>query len=408
MLRSMYAGISGMKNFQTKLDVIANNIANVNTYGYKKSRVTFQDLVSQQIAGASSPRADRGGTNPQQVGLGSMIGSIDTIHTPGSIQPTGRPLDLAISGDGFFIVNEGNAQFYTRAGNFYIDRQGNLVTANGLKVQGYGVNAQGQIDDSGLIDLQIDSGAFMPPTPTTQAAISGNINSGLQQGGTAQLKLTVIDSLGNEQPLTLTLTKSANPNEWSYTFTSSSGGTVGGTSSGTLTFDNQGNLVSPQQVNISLTNLPSGAADMNGMAFDLSQITQISSGNTLELAERNGNLEGYLESFSIGSSGEITGVYSNGEVNLLGQIALATFSNAGGLTKEGSNLFRESNNSGFANIGVAGDGRGTLTGSALEMSNVDLATAFTEMIVAQRGFQANTRIITTSDQILQELVNLKR
>ncbi|MEC0665149.1 flagellar basal body rod protein FlgG [Priestia flexa] len=287
MLRSMYSGISGMKNFQTKLDVIGNNISNVNTYGFKKGRTTFKDLVSQQIAGASAPGADRGGVNPKQVGLGSQIGTIDTIHTSGSIQPTGRPLDLAISGEGFFTVANGadgqtiDRPLYTRAGNFYLDEGGNIVTAEGLYLIG-----------------------------------------------------SVYDVNGNETEF------------------------------------------------IGTINIPDTA-----------------------------------KSFSIGQDGVVNYVDSDGALQIAGRVRLAKFSNNDGLEKVGGNLFAETANSGSAKVdgteffdlsepGV--NGTGTLVSSALEMSNVDLSEEFTEMIVSQRGFQANTRIITTSDEILQELVNLKR
>ncbi|MED4211176.1 flagellar basal body rod protein FlgG [Priestia megaterium] len=263
MLRSMYSGISGMKNFQTKLDVLGNNIANVNTYGYKKGRTTFQDLVSQQVAGATAPAA-AGGVNAKQVGIGSQIGTIDTVQTAGSIQSTGRPLDLAISGDGYFVVNDGTSDYYTRAGNFYLDSAGDLVTGDGLYVQG--------------------------------------------TGG----KITI----------------------------------------------------------------PSDA-----------------------------------KSYSIGANGKVNYVDTTNATKLAGTIKLAKFANNEGLQKAGGNLFADSLNAGMlptGNITPGTSGTGTLVSSALEMSNVDLSEEFTDMIVAQRGFQANTRIITTSDEILQELVNLKR
>lgn len=264
MLRSMYSGIGGMKNFQTKLDVIGNNIANVNTYGFKKGRTIFKDLVSQQISGASAATAARGGTNPKQVGLGSTLGAIDTVQTQGSLQTTGRSLDLAISGDGFFIVRDGNNDYLTRAGNFYLDNQGYLVNQDGLYVIGIG-------------------------------------------GGKIQIPNTA-------------------------------------------------------------------------------------------------------KSISIGADGKVTYVVDgNSTPQTAGQIALAKLQNPEGLEKVGNNLFQVTTNSGgMNNIAPGTNGAGTIVPGALEMSNVDLSEEFTEMIVAQRGFQANTRIITTSDQILEELVNLKR
>jgi flagellar hook protein FlgE len=262
MLRSMYSGISGMKNFQVKLDVIGNNIANVNTYGFKKGRTTFKDLVSQQIAGASGPTTGRGGVNPKQVGLGSQMATIDTVHTQGSLQTTGRPLDLGISGDGFFEVKDGTTKLYTRSGNFYLDQAGDLVTGEGLYVQ-----------DTGGANINI------PPT---------------------------------------------------------------------------------------------------------------------------------AESFSIGSDGKVNYIL-NGTLTSTQSIKLVKFPNTGGLEKVGGNYYSESTNTGAKVEGApTTNGLGAIEAGTLEMSNVDLSEEFTEMIVAQRGFQANTRIITTSDEILQELVNLKR
>lgn len=277
MLRSMYSGISGMKNMQIKLDVIGNNIANVNTFGFKKGRITFKDAMYQTIGSASGGTATRGGINAKQVGLGSEIASIDTIHTESSMQNTSRPLDLAITnGDGYFVVNDGGQDYFTRAGNFYIDETGLLVNSDGFRVQG-----------------------FNPET---------NV---------------------------------------------------------------RGDITIPKQITV------------------------------------DGNSVG-LQSISISQTGEIIAQYENGTVNTISNIALARFSNAEGLDKAGGNLYQSSPNSGDPQFGIGGGSYGTVVSGKLEMSNVDLSEEFTEMIVAQRGFQANSRIITTSDEILQELVNLKR
>lgn len=261
----MYSGISGLRNFQTKLDVIGNNIANVNTYGFKKGRTVFKDLISQTVSGASGPGDIRGGVNAKQVGLGSQLAAIDTIHTAGSAQFTGNTLDLSIAGDGFFAVGEdgGGDKVFTRAGNFYLDNVGDIVTADGRY----------------LLD------------------------------------------------------------------------------------------VNDAKINIDPT----------------------------------------AQSMSIGQDGTVSFVDEAGTLQTLEQIQLAKFANPGGLTKVGGNYFGESTNSGepTANAPLTG-GTGAIESGTLEMSNVDLAEEFTDMIVAQRGFQANTRIITTSDEILQELVNLKR
>ncbi len=428
MLRSMYSGIGGMRNFQTKLDVIGNNISNVNTFGFKKGRTTFKDLVSQQLTGASNPTANRGGTNPRQIGLGGTIASIDTIHTQGSLQTTGRALDLGISGDGFFIVNNGNLSYYTRAGNFYLDRQGTLVTAEGLKVQGFQPNAAGTgVDRNNFGDLRIQAGEVFAPQATTNMSLRGNLRAETPEGeefdGTLEAylppntvlnKFTATDSMGNLHDLQLAYHKSGD-NEWTVTVLTPQYNDEGVLESyvteplGTVQFNSGGRV---DMLNSQLQRFvldPQNGAEPIDIAIDFSQLTQFgNSSNSADISEINGNVEGFLESFNISQSGEINGVYTNGEVRILGQIAMATFNNTGGLMKAGDNLFQVSNNSGMPNIGFAGDGRGVIAGASLEMSNVDLSEEFTEMIVAQRGFQANTRIITTSDEILQELVNLKR
>ncbi|WP_226674213.1 flagellar basal-body rod protein FlgF [Rossellomorea aquimaris] len=409
MLRSMYSGISGMKNFQTKLDVIGNNIANVNTYGYKKGRVTFQDLMNQTVSGASRATANRGGQNAKQVGLGSSLSSIDTIQTQGSLQTTGRSLDVAISGDGYFVVRQGNNEMFTRAGNFYLDSNGNLVTGQGNLVQGYPVGANGVVNKSGTADIKIDTNTTMAPQATTVATYNGNLKSSAAIGTPVEIETKVKDSLGKDISLKLIMEKSGS-NEWSVKISSlTSNVSASLDPNAEITFDNFGAVKTPASgiFNITLTN-STGANPSQNIDLDFSKISQFDSSSSANVDTVDGNSEGYLESFNIGSSGEVNGVFSNGEVRVLSQLALATFSNPGGLTKAGNNLFQASNNSGLPNQGVAGEGRGSLQSGSLEMSNVDLSEEFTEMITAQRGFQANTRIITTSDEILQELVNLKR
>ncbi|WP_096435404.1 flagellar hook protein FlgE [Alteribacter populi] len=426
MIRSMYAGIGGMKNFQTKLDVIGNNISNVNTFGYKKGRATFQDLVSQQLSGASTENDNRGGTNPQQVGLGSTLSSIDTIHTQGSLQTTGRDLDLGISGDGFFIANDGGQSYYTRAGNFYLDEQGSLVTADGLRVQGYSADENGVLNENQVGDLEIAAGDAMAPQATTEASFKGNLDatsesaevgslledgeafsSDMIQGNGTIASFNVANSLGEVNEIELVFQKTGE-NTWQVGYLTDDGDEqMFNQLADDLQFSGNGTF---QEADLEDITLPAinGAEPIN-ISLDLSSMTQFSRSSNADADHVNGNLDGVLESYNISESGEINGVFSNGEVRLLGQLALANFNNPGGLSKSGDNLYESSNNSGDPQVGVPGDGgRGSLTGAALEMSNVDLSEEFAEMIVSQRGFQANTKMITTSDEVLQELVNLKR
>jgi len=389
----MYSGISGMKNFQTKLDVIGNNIANVNTYGFKKGRVTFKDTMNQTISGASAAQNGKGGKNPMQVGLGSTIATIDTIDTQSSLQTTGRSLDLAISGDGYFVVKQGNAQFYTRAGNFYLDEEGTLVNGDGYKVQS---NNNGVLED-----IKVDVNSILPAQKSTELKIDGNFPTGVA-GDTEQLQqIKVVDSNGEEHTVELSVKSTGTSGEWKITLQDRSKSSLTDlvitikdgaitNENGTLAVDDGTALGEPIPLDILLGNVTSNAGNLNA------------------LFSPNGTTQGAIESFSIGQTGEISGVFSNGRVETLGVLALAKFSNAAGLSKVGNNMFQDSVNSGTANIGTPGDGYGSIASGALEMSNVDLSEEFTEMITAQRGFQANTRIITTSDEILQELINLKR
>ncbi|MEY9866294.1 flagellar hook protein FlgE [Peribacillus sp. B2I2] len=421
MLRSMYSGISGLKNLQTKLDVIGNNVANVNTYGFKKSRVTFSDAMNQTVSGASAATANKGGTNSKQIGLGSTIATIDTIHTQSSLQTTGRDLDLGISGDGYFIVKQGDALSYTRAGNFYLDDNGTLVNSNGLKVQAYKVDENGKRSKT-IGDVAVNVNAILPAVTSTKISVSENLAADAIDGTVFSQQMKVVDEKGKEQTATIYFQKTGD-DKWELF--DEEPATFGDTSATkpksftSLNFDANGQLVAADKTLAGQTiNISSGKEDDSNTAvdesvqkikldFDFSNLTQVK-GSTTALVNPNGNKEGKLESFNIGSSGEINGVYSNGLITTLGQLAVAKFSNSSGLTKTGGNTFQESINSGTANINIAGEGRGVIASGSLEMSNVDLSEEFTEMIVAQRGFQSNSRIITTSDEISQELVNLKR
>lgn len=421
MLRSMYSGISGLKNLQTKLDVIGNNVANVNTYGFKKSRVTFSDAMNQTVSGASAATANKGGTNSKQIGLGSTIATIDTIHTQSSLQTTGRDLDLGISGDGYFVVKQGNSLSYTRAGNFYLDDNGTLVNANGFKVQAYKVDENGKRSKT-IGDVAVNVNAILPAIATTKISVSGNLAADAIDGTVFIQQMKVVDESGEEQTANIYFQKNGD-DKWELF--DEEPAALGDTSTTkpkpftSVNFDANGQIVAADKTQSGQTiNISSGKEDDSDTAvdesvqkvnldFDFSNLTQVK-GSTTALVNPDGNKEGKLESFNIGASGEINGVYSNGLITTLGQLAVAKFSNASGLTKTGGNTFQESINSGTANINIAGEGRGVIASGSLEMSNVDLSEEFTEMIVAQRGFQSNSRIITTSDEILQELVNLKR
>lgn len=409
MMRSMFSGVSGLRNHQIRMDVIGNNIANVNTVGYKKSRVTFQDMLSQNIRGASAPQGGLGGTNPQQVGLGMTINSVDTIHTQGSSETTGKVTDMMVDGDGFFVVGDGQDNYYTRAGNFDFDSAGNLVNSSGLVVQGWMANAAGAIDTTQPIaGIQIPKGQAIQPRATANAILVGNLDATAVNPDTHVRTITVYDSLGQSHNLNITFTKNANPLEWDVTISDPGWTVAPAIAGGPVRFDAAGALVAPAGGTLTITGTPPNANAVN-IAVDVSSLTGYDAESNVELNSQDGYSSGVLNGYSIDKTGVITGRFSNGLSKQLAQVALSNFNNPGGLLKAGENLYTASNNSGQPQIGTAGSGgRGDISPGKLEMSNVDLSQEFTDMIITQRGFQANSRIITVSDEMLQELVNLKR
>lgn len=418
MLRSMFSAISGLRGHQIMMDVVGNNIANVNTVGYKAGRVNFQDILSQMFRGGTGPNGDLGSIDPAQIGLGMTVAGIDVLHTQGNLQSTGKLTDMAIQGDGFFILANGPQQYFTRDGAFDLSLDGSLVNpASGLKVLGWTADSTGVIDTTRPIGpLSIPIGQRTTAEASTIATIRGNLDAGAANGTTASTTLSVFDSLGVAHSIKITFTKTgANAWSWAASADPSDTGTTT-TSTGTVTFTNAGviDTATPPTGTLSI-NLTNGAATplvfdtaATPATLDFLKMTQFS-GNSEAIASANGFASGSLITFAVGNGGEITGVYSNGQTQALGQIAMASFLNPAGLLRAGQNTFTISSASGGASIGRPGSGsRGTVTTGSLEMSNVDLATQFTGMITAQRGFQANGRVITTSDEMLQELVNLKR
>ncbi|NLP13940.1 MAG: flagellar hook protein FlgE [Clostridium sp.] len=451
MMRSMFSGVSGLRAHQTRMDVIGNNIANVNTVGFKSGRVTFQEVFSQTLKGAGAPdtTTGRGGTNPMQVGLGIDVGTIDTITTRGSLQRTDNPTDLSIEGDGFFIVKGGSSSTYmfTRAGNFGIDRLGNLVTGSGMNVYGwqsytrladgsYKFDTESPVEPINLFSDAVNKNKKMlAARATTSAVLAGNLDastpiytsgaaSGLGSGasGTADsfqftVPLTVYDSLGNDYKLSVNFRKtsavggSGGTTAWEWQVAAASGISLA-TASGSIEFNTKGQVVLGPELTPSIVITPAsgiGTEDIN-VKLDFSNLTMYAADNSVKPTNVDGYPPGELVTFNVGSDGMITGVYSNGQQQPLGLVALAGFENPAGLQKVGENLYITTNNSGEFTRGVkaGSDGTGMLNPGTLEMSNVDLSKEFTDMIVTQRGFQANSRIITTSDEMLQELVNLKR
>jgi flagellar hook protein FlgE len=463
MMRSLFSGVSGMQNHQTRMDVIGNNIANVNTTGFKRGRVNFQDLLSQQMSGAAKPTDELGGVNPKEVGLGMNIASIDTIFTQGSLETTGVQTDLAIQGNGFFVMKDGEKTYFTRAGDFGVDNQGTLVNpANGMRVQGWqakDVGGQVMLNTSGQTeDLTIPVGGKLAAKATTSVDYRCNLDKRTPelapgaapadvQKSTWATEFKVYDNFGQEHTLNVSFTRvPGTNNQWTGTVNvdpTNPAGTAtrvglnttnGTTNAFTLTFDNLGKLAgitdsagntSPATGKVVLQasyNVTGANPDANGAParhtfnINLGQIgsvdntvTQFAEKSSTKAYEQDGYTMGYLENFKIDQSGIITGVYSNGTSKTLGQIAMASFANQGGLEKAGENTYVQSNNSGIADISTSGvAGKGKLIAGALEMSNVDLTEQFTDMIITQRGFQANSKTIQTSDTMLDTVLNLKR
>lgn len=455
MMRSLYSGVSGLQNHQTRMDVIGNNISNVNSTGFKKGRVNFQDMISQNLQGAASPNDERGGVNPKQVGLGMSIASIDTIHTQGSLQTTGVKTDLAIQGNGFFVLKNGNQELYSRAGAFSLDQNGFLVNpANGLKVQGWLaqiVDGETSINTAGDVeDIIIPVGTKDPARATSEVELRCNLDKRLTPiaaGDDARtiadktwtITKDVYDSFGNVHSLQVSFTKdAATENRWIATMDVdptadiatntliNNGDPAAQQNTFFVDFDNQGALTAVLDANgdeLTSSSIPvifdvaeSNPATQQEFILNLGDIgsytdtvTQFADKSSTKAFRQNGNAMGYMDTFQIDQSGIITGVFSNGTSRELGQLALASFTNPRGLEKAGDSTFVVSNNSGEPDVGPSGiAGKGKFISGALEMSNVDLAEQFTDMIVTQRGFQANSKTITTSDQMLQELLGLKR
>lgn len=399
MLRSLFSGITGLRQHQTLMDVVSNNISNVNTAGFKSSSVVFEDTLSQMQRAAGAPSPGRGGVNPAQVGLGVQMGGISTNFGQGSAQSTGKPTDLMIQGDGFFVVKSGNTEAYTRAGAFTFDTDGRLVNNSGMRVQGW-LGANGVVDtNTAPADIVVPAGGLIPPRASSSVAIGGNITFDTTNTDTLTLGQTVYDLKGVAHPLSMRL---VNDGSGGYTVdvTDALGGETA--TQGSITFDATGRVTVGTAPSVAL-------ADGTVVNIDLSQATRFGGPKSLNVTSSDGFAAGSLQGFQISGDGNVTGIYSNGQKLVMAKVALANFNNPMGLEKGGNSTYLSTTNSGNPQINAPGGGGvGTLLGGAVEMSNVDLAQEFTNLIIAQRGFQANSRVITTSDQMLQDLVDLKR
>jgi flagellar hook protein FlgE len=428
---SFSAGLSGLNANAAYLSVIGNNLANINTIGFKASTVSFMDLVSQTIGGASE--------NPMQIGLGVIVGSISPVFSQGAIESTREATNVAIQGNGFFVVADDSGRSYTRAGNFSFDANGTLISPDGQRVQGWTeTDANGNIvTTSQPGDITVPPGVLRTPTPTSQFYTRTNLDATAATGATFTTSTQIFDALGASHLATVTYTKTG-AGAWSWATTVEGAEVTGGTAgtpftiaSGTLTFDANGVLstmtpTSPATGGGSLPGDPdmdvsfttptwTNGAGANTISWDLtdannaSSLTGFSGSSATSSISQNGSGAGMMDSITMLPDGTIQATFGAGQTVVVGQLAIAGFNNPKGLVKLGSNRYGESQMAGSPNVGTAGTGgRGTLIGSALEQSNVDIAQEFTQMILAQRGYQANSKTITVSDELLAETLNIKR
>ena len=372
--------------------------------------MVFDDILGQTISSGVAPTANKGGVNPVQVGLGMTIGSIGQNFLQGSIQTTNRNTDMAIQGDGFFVLANGADRTYSRAGSFTLDANGRLVdTATGFKVQG----ANG--------DITIALGTQSAAVATTGATFKGNLDFSATEGSTFLATFNVLDSVGSAHTMTITFTKNftAAAGRWDWAVTkAASDASIASltTATGNIVFNGSGAIASGATQNVGV-NYAAGAGVTSpqtialdfGTALSTTPLTGVASPSTVTLAHQDGVASGTLQSFAVGLDGTITAFFTNGRTTSVDTVQLASFANSAGLVKIGTNQYREGAASGAAVIGnPSTGGRGTVVAGSLEMSNVDLAAEFSSMIIAERGFQANARTISTANQMLEELVNLKR
>jgi flagellar hook protein FlgE len=416
--------LSGLTAESTALSAIANNLSNQNTTGYKDTSVLFSDLFYQNLG-------TTGSGDPIQVGAGTQVGAMPALFTQGSISATGVPTDVAIQGTGFFAVqNSSGVIDYTRAGDFSVDANNFLVTSSGQQVLGYPA-VNGVVNTgAGIAPLELGAGILSPPTATANVQLTTNLNAAAAVGDTFSTPVQIYDSLGASHTLTATFTNTG-PNAWKYSLAIpatdlSAAGATGILATGTLTFNGNGVLIGDTAATggtvkgalsdvtaIPIAGLADGASNMtfnwNVLNGTTPVLTQVAAPSSTTSANQDGSSSGSLVNFAIGSDGTVTGSFSNGKTQALGEIALANFANVNGLQLGGSTDYSPTLASGPAVVGIPGaGGLGTISGGSLELSNVDIATEFANLIVAQRGYEADAKAVTTFDQITQDTIALKQ
>lgn len=419
MFATMYKAYTGIVTNSQALGITANNLANANTVGFKRSSVEFSQLINQFNTQHS------GNGNPRQIGLGAITTSISPHFTQGTVAQTGINTNLALLGNGFFVTSLGDTTQYTRAGNFGFSPDGVLLAANGARVQGYTtIDADGHVTtEGGIGDITVDFDIPSPPRATSLFRMVTNLSASAQPGEDYRFPLSVYDSNGELQNINIDFVKSANDGEWTYTFSGADATTSIENGTGTLSFDSTGQLISvdgapltdPSALNRIVTVTGEGFEPLN-LRWDLvgTQADGTSTPYFTSYGDKSSTGTKYQDGFSSGElqtvdfrqDGTMIGFYTNGATTELARIAVAQFTNVNGLQQVGGSAFRQTNASGQASLDTSG--RTSILGHAVETSNVDIAEELVSMIVSQRGFQGNSKAVTTSDQVLQEILNLKR
>ncbi|MGB6695786.1 MAG: flagellar hook protein FlgE [Terracidiphilus sp.] len=425
-MASFFIPLTGLESDSTALNTIANDLSNMNTTAFKAQTTDFSDLFYQQIGST-------GDGDPIQVGAGVQVASNETAYSQGSINSTGNSTDVALNGNGFFVVNNGQSLEYTRAGNFSLDSNGDLVTANGMNVMGYPA-VNGVVNTNApLTAINIPVGAVQDPKATTTMSMTANLDSTTAAGTQFPAQLTVYDSLGEPHVATVTYTPTANANTWDYSVALPAADFAGGVSTpvtGTMTFDANGNLTTidptgaagPETVGTAAGDVQSVALSFNGLtdasnnlaiqwnllgASGTPTISQVDTASAVSATTQNGYASGQYQSFTIGNDGTVTVSYSNGQQQNIGQLALANASNLQGLSLLGDGDYATTRASGTAVVGTSGtSGLATMQDDALEASNVNISTEFSDLIIAQRAFEANAKSVTTFDTVTQDTINM--
>ncbi len=412
MFTSFSTALSALGAHSTAVDVVANNLANLNTAGFKASALSFFDLVSESF-----------GQGDTQIGFGVARPVTMRQFTQGAIQASNGPLDAAIQGDGFLIVRtQADGLLYTRGGRLTVDRDGNLLTGKGEQIQGW-AERDGVLSASGPIGpIVVPVGTIRPPRATTSFSFDMNLNAAATAGpppDTFTTSIQVYDSLGTPVVATINLTKSTTANSWDYSISVPDGDVTAPVTpvTGTLTFDANGKLTAPSvtdpQPTLPVTGLITGADPMN-LTWNLyagatPRVTQFAATSAVAANSQDGNPASQLTQVRLADGGKVVAIYSNGQQQVVGQLAMASIRNPESLVAVGDNNFQLSARSALPAIGEPNTGsRGSVLGGALESSTVDIAREFTNLIVLQRGYQANTRVVTTVDEMSQETINLKR